>query len=484
MYTIDCTELSTSSYTVVSIPILSPSVNLTGPDGNLDLTNIAGWVLGGDQGTATGQHNVPVAFKLDEITTSSVPNSKLIVTGSVNLGGSNLNLNLQPGYTPSVNQTFTLVNNDGADPVNGTFKGIANNGIVSVGGNNWRVQYDAGDGNDVVLTFLGNETTVVGRHVFYNQSVWDGSSAAIDPINDNLAIAPDKSAYLPGTGVAAYENITSYSRGINGVMVDLSAGGNHAAISADDFLFKVGDNNAPDTWTVAPAPSAISVIPGGGVGSSDRVEITWANCLISNQWLEVQVLATAHTGLAATDVHFWGNKIGDSGTGTPAGAFATNSTDAAQVYATIGAGKPITDLRDYNRDGQVSSSDAATVFANVGVITRINIEAAGPFAPQASPMTSPAVATASELGSTEQAALASALATFQKTRDEASPTRPLQQPASSSSASEQGAELNRPLAQVSKAEQARSLEFYLEHSHELNLDDDLLDSLLGVAGNQ
>jgi hypothetical protein len=78
--------------------------------------------------------------------------------------------------------------------------------------------------------------------------------------------------------------------------------------------------------------------------------------------------------------------------------------------------------------------------------------------------------------------LASALATFQRTRDEASPTRPLQQPANTSSASEQGAELNRPLEQVSKAEQARSLEFYHEQSHELNLDDDLLDALLGIPG--
>ena len=114
----------------------------------------------------------------------------------------------------------------------------------------------------------------------------------------------------------------------------------------------MGNNNTPNMWAAAPAPSAISVIPGGGVGGADRVEITWATGIIKNQWLEVQVLPTANTGLAATDVHFWGNKIADSASSSPAGTFDTTSTDAAQVFATIGAGKPITDLRDYNRDGQ------------------------------------------------------------------------------------------------------------------------------------
>jgi hypothetical protein len=215
--------------------------------------------------------------------------------------------------------------------------------------------------------------TVAGRHVFYNQSSWDGNSAAINASSDNAAIATDKAAYLPGAGVATSANTTNYSRGINGIMVDLSAGVTHTGITASDFVFKVGNNNTPSAWAAAPAPAAISVIAGGGIGGSDRVIITWATGSITNKWLEVRVLATANTSLSAADVHFWGNKIGDSFTSSGADTFNTTSTDAAQVFATIGASKPITDLRDYNRDGQVNSTDAAIVFAHIGNLVRISV---------------------------------------------------------------------------------------------------------------
>jgi hypothetical protein len=98
------------------------------------------------------------------------------------------------------------------------------------------------------------------------------------------------------------------------------------------------------------------------------------------------MLPTANTGLIDPSTVFWGNKIGDSGTTSPAGSFETTSTDAAQVFATIGGGKSVIDRHDYNRDGQVTSTDAAIVFANVGHITRLNIGAAGPFAPDAEPV--------------------------------------------------------------------------------------------------
>jgi hypothetical protein len=174
--------------------------------------------------------------------------------------------------------------------------------------------------------------------------------------------------------------MTSYTRGVNGIMVDLSTtGGNHAAITAADFVFKAGNNNTPSAWAAAPAPSAISVVPGGGVGGSDRVIITWASGTIANKWLEVQVLATANTGLAAADVHFWGNKIGDTAN------FSSTTADSVQVFANLGGSKPITDVRDFNRDKSVTTADSVQVFANLGSIVAINIPGGGPFAPEADP---------------------------------------------------------------------------------------------------
>jgi hypothetical protein len=273
---------------------------------------------------------------------------------------------------------------------------------------------DALSADPIVAGGLPIEEPFLSHHIFYNQSAWDGNSAAINPINDNAAIAPDKEAYQPGSGTAVYTNITSFSRGITGIMVDMTVGIDRSGISASDFIFKVGNNNSPATWVAAPKPSAISVVAGGGVGGSDRVEITWPSGSIVNKWLEVQTLATANTGLTTPNIVFWGNKVGDSGTGTPAGLFQTTTTDAAQVFASIGAGKPITDLRDYNRDGQVTSTDAAIVFANVGSIVRLNVPAVGPFAPEAEPNASAsdvAIALAAPVPSTDGSTSPEAMST-------------------------------------------------------------------------
>jgi hypothetical protein len=96
----------------------------------------------------------------------------------------------------------------------------------------------------------------------------------------------------------------------------------------------------------------------------------------------VRVLANANTGLAAADVFFWGSRVADTGTSPGAGTFDTASTDAAQTFAALGSGRPITDPRDFNRDGSIDTTDASLVFANLGSLARINIASTGPFAPE------------------------------------------------------------------------------------------------------
>jgi 3-phytase len=229
--------------------------------------------------------------------------------------------------------------------------------------------------------------SVVGRHVFYNESAFDGNNASINA-DDDGAIAPDKSPYLPGAGLAVYNNISNYSRGINGIMIDLAGGGAHASINANDFVFKVGNNNSPSTWAAAPAPSAVSVRAGAGESGSDRVEIIWADGAIKNTWLEVQALPSAHTGLAAPDVFFWGNRVGDTTFPATGGTFLTNvaGDGAAIVGASPASSVGIANLYDINRTNTVNvAGDRAQVVANSpGSLLRIDIGTGGPFAPQAS----------------------------------------------------------------------------------------------------
>src|SRR5690348_6381568 len=62
--------------------------------------------------------------------------------------------------------------------------------------------------------------SVVGRWLFYNQSAFDGNDPAANPADDG-AIATDKSALTPNN-TAQTTNFTSYSKGINGLMVDIA----------------------------------------------------------------------------------------------------------------------------------------------------------------------------------------------------------------------------------------------------------------------
>jgi len=149
---------------------------------------------------------------------------------------------------------------------------------------------------------------VVGRHVFYNNSAFDGNDPDLGAA-DNAAIATDKSALLPGQ-IAGFAHYTSYSRGINGIMIDIfdPAG----AITDDDFRFRVGNNDDPDAWSKAPPPADMRVYPGGGAGGSYRVTFIWDELAIRNQWLQVTVLGE-NLGMAENDVFYFGNAVGESG---------------------------------------------------------------------------------------------------------------------------------------------------------------------------
>ncbi len=195
--------------------------------------------------------------------------------------------------------------------------------------------------------------TVVNRAVFYNNSTFDGR----DPdagVSDAAAIAIDKMALFPGQ-TGTFANYTSYTRGINGVIIDLL--GPHGAISADDFVFQVNISPQPDVWLDAPAPVSVTILGGEGEGNAERIEIIWTDGAIRNTWLQVTMLANEATGLAMPDVFMFGNLLGETGSVTNLVAL-TNAQDAIAIWNQIQAVVPITSPYDFNRDGQVTSADA------------------------------------------------------------------------------------------------------------------------------
>lgn len=228
----------------------------------------------------------------------------------------------------------------------------------------------SGDAVVVAASAIGtieNDDFVAGRHIFYNSSVFDGNGSLIDTdpaggYDESASIATDKTALLPG-GTATFANYTSYLRGINGIMVDVAdvAG----TVTAADFEFRVGNDNAPDAWSPAPAPSEVQTLVDAGEGGTDRIVITWADGDIAKSWLQVTIKANANTGLVSDDVHYWGNwlaEVGNSSTNT-----AVNISDALEVLnnPTDSTNPAAVESRyDFNRDGAVNITDALLALNN------------------------------------------------------------------------------------------------------------------------
>lgn len=195
--------------------------------------------------------------------------------------------------------------------------------------------------------------TVHGRHVFYNNSAYDGFDPGASARDDG-AIAPDKQALRPGQR-ATFANVTSYTRGINGVMVDVSVLPQSLwALRPAAFGIEVGTGAG---WSAGPAPTGLTVRRGAGVNGSDRITLTWPDGAVRNKWLRVTVPTTAATGLAAPDVFAFGNLIGEIGDAVTDTARVTAVDIFAVRRLTRSGAAGITTAFDFNRDGRVDVLD-------------------------------------------------------------------------------------------------------------------------------
>jgi autotransporter-associated beta strand protein len=114
---------------------------LTSPTGILNTGNLTF--------TANGAY----AVKIGGTTAGANGHDQLNVTGAVSLNNARLAPIPWNGFRPAIGDSFTILRNDGTDPIGGTFFN-APEGTVFAGALNtaFRITYQGGDGNDVVLT--------------------------------------------------------------------------------------------------------------------------------------------------------------------------------------------------------------------------------------------------------------------------------------------------------------------------------------------
>ncbi|MCY2973824.1 MAG: trypsin-like serine protease [Planctomycetota bacterium] len=279
-----------------------------------------------------------------------------------------------------------FANGVGLEYRTGSYHTFGNNGSVAVNGN-------IDDSSSTALPGLANRlsvlsllrtvsdhlpvvadytfpivASVVNRQIFYsgstNAAFGDGSG---NPIN---AIDPTKTALLPGQS-AVVANYTNYSRGLNGIVVDINGTGNLAAITSSSFQFAVWSDfssTTPNFVTINPVVT-VSTFAGGGASGSNRVKLSFANNAIQNAWLRVTILANANTGLGADDVFYFGNARFDV---TPTSPFPSqqvtiNVLDTNSVRGNQGLNPgSISNIFDVDRSGAVNVLDTNAVRAAQG----------------------------------------------------------------------------------------------------------------------
>ena len=218
-----------------------------------------------------------------------------------------------------------------------------------------------GEGNEeyglVWIDVDAGPAEIQGRWIFYNNSFWDTPTEENPTFDNDTALATDKTALRSGE-TATLANYTSYDRGINGIMIDVANLPEGDTLGPDNFQFRVGNSEEPDSWIDAPHPSNIRILPSEGVGESDRVAILWDDYAVTNQWLQVTLLATEDTGLLESDIFYFGNATGE--TGNSATNAKVNAIDALLArnnpHNVVGPAQ-VTSPYDFNRDARVNATD-------------------------------------------------------------------------------------------------------------------------------
>jgi autotransporter-associated beta strand protein len=97
-----------------------------------------------------------LAMKLVDTASSD----RITVNGTAAIGG---NLQLSAPLAIAIGAAITLIDNDGADPVTGTFANLAQGVTFLIGNQLFSISYSGGTGNDVVVTRTGGPTVLGAR---------------------------------------------------------------------------------------------------------------------------------------------------------------------------------------------------------------------------------------------------------------------------------------------------------------------------------
>jgi len=200
--------------------------------------------------------------------------SQLNVAGTVSLGaGSSLNVSLSPSFIPALGQPFVLINNDGADPVNGIFNGLPEGSVVTLNSvYQFVLSYVGGSGNDVVLTSLNGlplptvalvsslNPSTPGQNVTFTATVAGSGPVPTGTVTFLDGFSTLASSPLNGSGVATYST-TLLGVGTHSISAQYNSDANYGGAVSSTLAQVVGQ--ASQFLTFVPPP----IVTVGGTGT-------------------------------------------------------------------------------------------------------------------------------------------------------------------------------------------------------------------------
>lgn len=229
---------------------------------------------------------------------------------------------------------------------------------------NQQVTITASDGMSTSsVTFnISAQVNVANAQVYYKGSAFTAGGT-------NVAAALDPSKELAHAGATpltlSYVNMINTTQGINGIVFDI-AGLTSTSLDSSDFGFYMSPQglfdaaaNPPSTWASAPAPSGIFVTPGTDTTAA-RIRIEWPDNVIANRWLQIRVLKD-NTGLPNTEVYYLGHLQGELNGQILGNAYIVSNADLVMVRPLAGGVRPVTDIRDLDKNRVVSNADGVAI---------------------------------------------------------------------------------------------------------------------------
>lgn len=181
---------------------------------------------GGTGVANTGDVGLAAAVTYSEFINGTAPvsYSNVHATGTVNLADATFSLS-GSGAGVAPGNSFTIIDNDGSDPVVGTFAGLPNGAIIAggPGGFRYQIAYNGGTGNDVVLTALApltattttlassNNPSSAGQSVTFTATVSGTGGTPTGTVSFFDGVALLGSGTLNGSGMATFStsNLTA-----------------------------------------------------------------------------------------------------------------------------------------------------------------------------------------------------------------------------------------------------------------------------------